>query len=300
MGWPRRMFEPDEIYFVTVRCLQGRLFLRPSERTNQVLGGVLARAVRLTGVELFAFAFASNHVHLLLRAPRANLPRFMQHLLSNISKKIGAIIGWRGAFWERRYSSEPVLDHEALLDRIRYILAHGVKEGLVRMCREWPGLSSLPMMLDGVSREFRWYSWSDRWKHRSNMRPCSRFDHRCSKAESLALTPVPLPAFQDGRTRGQLLERMVKAIEEAARKAHPRVLGRAAVLAQRPQHRPERPDRSPRPICHAGALALLKEYRARYRAFVSWFVKASLRWRSGDFSVPFPARASRPIVALDA
>ena len=39
MGWPLRMFEPLEIYFVTVRCFQRRLLMRPSTETNEVLGG---------------------------------------------------------------------------------------------------------------------------------------------------------------------------------------------------------------------------------------------------------------------
>jgi REP element-mobilizing transposase RayT len=127
MAWPLRMYEPRGIYFVTARCFQGRLLLRPSRETNEVLGGVLARATRLAGVELFAFVFASNHLHLLVRAPQGNLPRFMQFLLANVSRKIGWLVGWRGAFWERRYSAEPVLDDEALFGRVRYILAHGVK-----------------------------------------------------------------------------------------------------------------------------------------------------------------------------
>ena len=128
MGWPLRMLEAWEIYFVTVRCFQRRMLMRPSDETMEVLGGVLARAARLNGVELFVFSFASNHLHLLVRAPRGNLPRFMQHLLTNVSKKLGALMKWRGRFWERRYSAEPVLDEAALLERVRYILAHGVKE----------------------------------------------------------------------------------------------------------------------------------------------------------------------------
>jgi hypothetical protein len=42
----------------------------------------------------------------------------------------------------RRYSAEPVLDDEALMGRLRYVLAHGVKEGLVEKSAEWPGLTS--------------------------------------------------------------------------------------------------------------------------------------------------------------
>jgi REP element-mobilizing transposase RayT len=281
-----------------MRCLHGRLFLRPSERTNEVLGGVLARAVRLTGVELFAFAFASNHVHLLVRAPERNLSEFMQHLLTNISKKVGTLVGWRGAFWERRYSAEPVLDDEALLGRIRYILSHGVKEGLVASCREWPGLTSLTMMLDGRPRPFRWFHWSDRWKQRKAGKPCSRFDEKCARTEELVLRTVPHPAFRDARTRRQLLERLVQGIEEQWSSLHRSFRGRAWVLAQRPQHRPERPARSPRPLCHTTSRKLFDEFRQQVHDFVAAFMSASQRWRSGDFNVPFPVGANRPMVAL--
>jgi REP element-mobilizing transposase RayT len=295
---PVRMYEAGIPYFLTIRCLHGRLFLRPSERTNEILGGVLARAARLSGVEVMAFVFASNHVHLLVRAPRGNLSQFMQHLLTNISKKVGALVGWRGAFWERRYSAEPVLDEDALLGRIRYILSHGVKEGLVASCREWPGLSSLSMMLDGEPRRFRWFHWSDRWRERKQGKPCPRFDEKCSRIEQLVLSPIPHPAFQDARSRRQLLERLIHGIQEYGATLHKRFRGRAWVLAQRPQHRPERPARSPRPLCHTSSRRLLDDFREKARAFTDRFLTASQRWRSGDFSVPFPIGSNRPMVTL--
>ncbi|REG27055.1 hypothetical protein ATI61_11062 [Archangium gephyra] len=46
MGWPLRMFQEEGYYFVTSRCYQGRLLLRPSVEMNEVVGGVLARAVQ--------------------------------------------------------------------------------------------------------------------------------------------------------------------------------------------------------------------------------------------------------------
>ena len=141
MARPIRMLNAAEIFFVTVRCYQRRYLLRPSTDTNELLGGVLARAVRLHGVELFAFSIISNHIHLLVRAPRGNLPRFMQYLATNVSKKVGRLVRWGGSFWGRRYAAEPILDETALLGRLRYVLSHGVKEGLVRRCRDWPGLS---------------------------------------------------------------------------------------------------------------------------------------------------------------
>ncbi|MCY1078766.1 hypothetical protein [Archangium lansingense] len=72
----------------------------------------------------------------------------MQYLRANLSKKLGRLVDWRGGFWERRYSAEPVLDDAALVGRLRYVLAHGVKEGLVEKCAEWPGL--MPTSIAGA------------------------------------------------------------------------------------------------------------------------------------------------------
>ena len=109
MGRALRMYDADGCYFVTARTFQSRLLLQPTRRTREVLGGVLARAARLCGVQLYAFVAASNHVHLLCRVRDGRLSAFMQYLLANISKKAGPLVGWRGQLWERRFSAEPVL-----------------------------------------------------------------------------------------------------------------------------------------------------------------------------------------------
>jgi REP element-mobilizing transposase RayT len=294
MSWPLRMLEPRGIYFITARCFQGRLLLRPSTETNEVLGGVLARGARLAGVELFAFAFASNHVHLLLRAPNGNLPRFMQYLLANISKKVGWLVGWRGAFWERRYSAEPVLDDEALFGRVRYILAHGVKEHLVRKCAEWPGLTSLSLMLGAPRRAFRWFNWTRRWTARSNPERLQRLSDRWAEAEELQLTPLPGWAQTPVSRRRRLVRRAMAAIEHEAAAVKHRVFGRSGVLAQHPQHRPARPARAPRPPCHTSDRTLRDKFLESYRAFASAFRRASEKWRRGRLDASFPVNAFRP------
>jgi REP element-mobilizing transposase RayT len=295
MGRLARMFVSSEIYLVTARCFQARLLLRPSKETNEVLGGVLARALRLTGVELFAFHFASNHVHLLVRAPDGNLPRFMQHLLTNISKKVGALVGWRGAFWERRYSAEPVLDDTALLGRVRYVLSHPVKDGLLRSCAEWPGLSSLSLMSDGKPRAFSWFNWT----RRSNS--CSpvaraRFAERWAEREELRLAKLPISSLQTSAGVKRFLREAIQTIEEEGARQYRKVLGRAGVLRQHPHHRPARPSRAPRPLCHTSLRQLLEAFRDRYRSFLAAFHQASARWRAGDLLAQFPEHAIRPFL----
>ena len=290
------MLNAVEIFFVTVRCFQRRFLLRPSDETNEVLGGVLSRAVRLHGVELFAFSVMSNHMHLVVRAPRGNLPRFMQYLLTNISKKIGKLVGWRGSFWQRRYSAEPILDDAALLGRVRYVLSHGVKEGLVRRCQDWPGLSCLPLMLDGGTRSFRWFNWTRRTSGNSRRTSRALLDERWAEPERLRLTPLPNAALQQPGGLRRFLKRAVQAIETQASRHFRNFLGRSGVLRQRPHARPPPARPKQRPPCHTSIRELLEAFLHRYRGFADAYHRASIRWRRGDSTALFPESAIKPFV----
>ncbi len=199
MGWPLRMFQEEGYYFVTSRCFQGRLLLRPSAEVNEVVGGVLARALQQSAdsVRLHAFTFASNHFHLLVWARGAALASFMQYLRANLSKKVGRLVDWSGGFWERRYSAEPVLDDEALVGRLRYVLAHGVKEGLVEKSAEWPGLTCLPQLLGPARRLFRWFNWTKRWSKRGSEEVGGAQGRYAQEwAEPVELEVAPLPCWE--------------------------------------------------------------------------------------------------------
>ena len=67
------MYSERGMYFVTARTFQARMLLTPGPGVNAVIGGALARAVALTGVELHGFVVTSNHVHLLVTAKGASL-----------------------------------------------------------------------------------------------------------------------------------------------------------------------------------------------------------------------------------
>ena len=296
MSRPLRMFVANGFYLVTARCLHRHFFLRPSVEASTVIKGVLARALRLNGVEVFAFGFLSNHFHLIVRAPRGNLPRFMQHLMTNISKKVGGLIGWRGPFWERRYSAEPILDDEALLAKVKYVLAHGTKEGLVRHCGDWPGLSSLPMMLDDSPRPARWFNWTRRASGNRRKVPRPRLDVRWSEAEEIRLTELPIPALRAPGALRRFVRRAVRAIEEEASRRHKRFKGRRWVMGQDPFSKPKPAERKPRPPCHTSIPALRDSYLEQYRIFVAAFRSASLRWLHGDFWAVFPEGAIRPLI----
>jgi REP element-mobilizing transposase RayT len=295
------MFQEEGLYFVTSRCFQGRLLLRPSAEVNEVVGGVLARAVQQSAgtVRLHAFTFASNHFHLLVWARGAALASFMQYLRSNLSRKVGRLVDWSGSFWERRYSAEPVLDDTALVGRLRYVLAHGVKEGLVERSAEWPGLTCLAQLLGPSRRVFPWFNWTKRWGKRGSedmAEANGRFAQEWAEPVELEVAPLPCWKGLGEEQRQRAVRRLVEEVEAEARSREKPVLGARAVGAQHPHTRPEHLKRSPRPLGHASSRQALWELREQYRSFVAAFRQAAARWRRGDFSALFPLFSFPPRV----
>jgi hypothetical protein len=87
---------------------------------------------------IHAFVFLSTHAHFLLSPSSAGqLARLMQFVNANVAKEAGCVHAWRERLWSRRYRSIVVADDKAAHARLRYILAHGAKEGL-------PGIGGRP------------------------------------------------------------------------------------------------------------------------------------------------------------
>jgi REP element-mobilizing transposase RayT len=296
MAYPIRHFDPQTIFFVTSRTIQSRFLMAPSDKTNELIGGILARAVRQCEVELFAYVFTSNHFHAMVRAPSAiAMSKFMQRLQSNIAVKIGRFVSWRGRFFARRYSAEPIVDEGAQVERLRYILSHGVKEGLVARCQEWPGLSSTQTLLEGGSASVHsWRNWTRRWKIEVGEDvKVGRFSAECpSEREVLQLTPLPCWAALTARKRSRLVAQMVAEIDSAA--PNPTPADTRHITKQNPHGAPLMSKHSSRPKAHASTKRLWIEAAERYRHFLSAFRRASREWLSGAFDVEFPQHSFRP------
>ena len=97
-------YQPEEwsAFFVASRCIHSRFLLRPSQRVNALMVGVLARAVDRFEVKLFGVCFLSTHYHLLLSwKDAAALASFMQYVGSNIAREVGRQHQWIEKFWSR-------------------------------------------------------------------------------------------------------------------------------------------------------------------------------------------------------
>ena len=144
---------------VTCRTIQSRFFLRPTPAVNDLVVGVLGRAQRKHPIRVCAYAFVSNHFHLLLDVDDAlQLANFMHYVNSNLARKVGRLVGWRDKIWARRYQAIVISSEEAAqVERFRYVLAHGIKEGLVERVTDWPGVHCAQALLTGETVQGYWY-----------------------------------------------------------------------------------------------------------------------------------------------
>ncbi len=116
---------------ITSRTIGARALLLPApnpRRFNEIVIGVIGRALEVSPLDLCATVFLANHLHILAVVhDQQELSRFMQHLGANVSKEIGGRIrDWRGSFWERRYDGIVVSDEPKVQwARLKYCLSQG-------------------------------------------------------------------------------------------------------------------------------------------------------------------------------
>ena len=297
---PRRLrfFPPGSLVEVTCRTVQGRLLLHPTPLVRNLTLGVLARAARLYPVQVHAFAFLSNHFHLLLTIPSAQLlAQFMNYLNSNLAREVGRAIRWRERFWGRRYQAILVSAEEAAqIERLHYILSHGCKEHLVERPTDWPGAHCAQALRDGCPVSGSWFNRTLEYQAaRRNVR-LSRQDF--VEEESLRLDPIPCWATLDPEIHRERIESLLRSIEQGttrrAQETGRPPLGREALLQQDPHASPNRIRRGPAPFVHAASKAIRRELRERYRTFVATFRRAAESLRAGNRSADFPAGSFPP------
>ena len=132
MPRPPRIDFPDAIYHVTSRG-NGRdvIFWSDDDRTRFL--GQLADNLQTAAVVLYAFVLMDNHIHLLVRTPRANLSRFMQRLLTAYSLYARFKHRRPGHQLQGRFKAKLVQDDVYLRAVTRYMHLNPVK---IAACRK--------------------------------------------------------------------------------------------------------------------------------------------------------------------
>ena len=286
---------------ITQRCLLGHYLLKPGKRLNLLVAGVVAKALEKYPVELIGLAVPSNHYHALVAGnSQEDLSAFMNFVAGNVAKEAGRLHGWKGRLWEGRYRCIPVTEEEAIqVARLKYLLSQGCKEGLVASPRQRPGVHCAKALMTGQGIPGVWvdrtalYNARRRKKDRENIRPID-FE------EDVLVTFAPLPCWAHLAPEAyqQRIRNLVEEIEGETAAMHRRngtqPLGRRAILARNPHHRPESLKKSFAPKVHAATTAAREAFLQGLRLFLLAYRAASERFRAGDLLVEFPDGCFRP------
>lgn len=278
--------------------MQSRLLLRPSPELRKRVLGVLGRAQRQTGIEIHAFVFASNHYHLLVSPETpVQLVRFMNQIQSNLAREAGDLHDWSERFWSGRYRDIPVSDEpEAQIARLRYCLAHGVKEGLVARCRDWPGTSCVRALTDGEPLEGTWYDRTAFYEARRRD-PRARLEDFAT-TETVKLSPLPCWRHLDADEIRRRVRELIQQIDEAAHRHRlatgEGVAGVHVIRNRRPHDRPENTKRGPAPRFHTATREAWRALREAVQLFAEDFRYAAELLRRGHPAPEFPPGAFPP------
>ncbi len=244
----------------------------------------------------------SNHVHLLLRAPRNNFAEFMAYLNGQIAVNVNRFLGRTDQLWSRRYAAAQVLDDAAELERLGYLLANPQNAGLVNSIDEWPGLSSAAFFFQKCEQRFLCF---DRTTWYEEGRP----DDIAPFLSTVKLEHKLLPQLSrlDKKKVRQRVRKSIKVkvksllVDDAKVDIDPsvtvrrRLEARTVIPTDRPESSKDHPrKRSKQPLCHATSQLLTLIYKRWYCQFRVAYADSAREYRRGNIDVEFPPGSFAP------
>ena len=199
----------------------------------------------------------TNHVHALLWVDDAlQLATFMGYFASNLAREIARLTGWTDKIWARRYQAIVISDEEAAQTaRFEYLLANGVKEGLVEHVRDWPGVHCVRNLLDGEPLEGLWFDRTKEYSARNRGKTIS--PGQFATTETVTLSPLPCWEHLSPEQIRARIDAIVQRIEETAAQGSrgerirgPRCRRRACAETVRPAGQAEEVSRASLPCVH--------------------------------------------------
>ena len=297
MGRPLRCSSPWQPTEITARTIHGRYLLRPSKKVNELILGIIGRAQTMHDVELYGVVVLSNHIHLVMSAKSSSeQSNFLRYVLGNIAREIGKLHSWRDKFWARRHRAIPILDDIALDERMRYLLGHSVKEGLVADPVQWPGVHSVAALCSGSDLFGIWYDRTAQYQAKKSGTATREKDF--GTRYDVVLSPIPkLRAESTCKIQRYYRQLTESAKEEAVLNLsgqRRQFVGRRQVLRHHPHDLPKNVVLTPAPICHSSSPELVCQFREAYAGFVAAYRDAMKRLMGQLPNANFPNQALLP------
>ena len=302
---PRWIPSENTLVEVTTRTFQGRYLLKPTPEVREIVLGVIGRAQRMYRMKICLLTFMSNHWHALLVPTDAKqLADFMNYVNGQIAKRLQPLNRWKGKLWAKPFDLVLVTDEPAAQRaRFRYLLSHGVKEGLVERPGQWIGVHGVNAWLRGEALKGYWFDKTRESRVRSCKSNRGKVYDRLAFANEEWVHLSPLPCWEaEGASLEQIRREIEGMVEEIVRlhrlervlEGRPRVAGTASVLAKPWHYQPEQPKAGPCPLLHFRSPEAHRRWKGAFAEFLADYRRASSALRAGRKGVRFPARCFPP------
>lgn len=318
-----RVYVPGYVYELVIPVLNHQRLLKPTPDVQRPLRGLLAQLSTMRGIQLHAYAVLSSHLHLLVTTQATQaIPVAMQDFKSAAAKRVNRALGRRGPLWNGPYGATMVT-HEPRkqLERLRYVLRHGEKEGLVADVTTSPFLNAAKVILGTDPKEgldmklvpMPVLALVPRQVQLEVVRLLLRSDLKDGEALDLALERLAAasksevrPESQNAETAGepqgapgspasvtnvtslgdQMPEEYREVFANPPRRARPDAPGRRSDV---PTSRRRKP-----PKVHASSLDLRTRWLALFNAIAEMYADISPHFMAGEMTEPFPTWTLRP------
>lgn len=136
MTRPLRLQFAGALYHVTARG-DGREDIYLSDDDREVFLAVLAQVHERFNWRIHAYCLMSNHYHLLVETPEANLSQGMRQLNGVFTQRFNRIHNRVGHVFQGRFKGILVEKETYLLELARYVVLNPVRAGMVSTPEQW-------------------------------------------------------------------------------------------------------------------------------------------------------------------
>jgi REP element-mobilizing transposase RayT len=269
------MHVKNGIHFITNRCEHEMFLLLPTDAVTSIIQCWFAKALALygQGLEIYAFVFLSNHLHILCRDTKGTLAAFMWYFQGNVARAINKELGRRGRFFARAYD-DVILDPESeddFWDRYAYTLCNPVKAGLVDESEQWAGWSSLDGALSDGKYHFEMLNKTK--LHNATRRGQKVDPSKFVEVFEFELAVPPMLKGKEETERKSFISELKRSAETEYRnkRENKKPLGMEKIRTQKPTDRPLDPSFRPRIKVFSKDKAKSEELLDGYRTFVGCY-----------------------------
>jgi REP element-mobilizing transposase RayT len=155
MSRPIRLEFPDALYHITSRG-DRREDIYDDDADREAFLKIFSKVIEQNNWYCYSYCLMSNHYHLLVQTPDANLSKGMHQLNGIYTQYYNRRHGLTGHLFQGRYKSILVDQDAYLLELSRYIVLNPVKAGMVKSVEKWVWSSYRAMV--GMTSSPEWLS----------------------------------------------------------------------------------------------------------------------------------------------